>query len=173
MSSFKYGILAVASETLDNGEPITMRSLVSFLPFLLIVLGGGILIGTATAPGDWYAALQKPWFNPPNWIFGPVWSVLYVIMAFVGWRQWKIDKNSRLMQLWYLQLGLNFAWSPVFFAAQKPTFSLMIILLLLLVILLFIRLAWRSDRLSSVLFLPYLAWVSFATALNAAIAVLN
>ena len=173
MSSFKYGNLAVASETPDNGKPITMRALVSFLPFLLIVMGGGILIGTATAPGDWYAALQKPWFNPPNWIFGPVWSVLYVIIAFVGWRQWQIDKSSRLMKLWYLQLGLNFAWSPVFFAAQKPTFALMIILLLLLVVLIFIRLAWRSDRPSSILFLPYLAWVSFATALNAAIAVLN
>lgn len=150
-----------------------MKTYGSFLVFLLLVMGGGIAIGTLTAPGAWYADLQKPFFNPPNWVFGPVWTVLYLAIAYVGWRVWLLDSRSTLLRLWIIQMGLNFLWSPVFFAAQMPALALAIILCLLLTIASFIRAAWRPDRQSALLFVPYLVWVGFASALNAAIVSLN
>ena len=146
-----------------------MRNLLSFLPFLIVVLGGGITIGYLTAPGEWYAGLNKPPFNPPNWIFGPVWSALYVMIAVVGWRLWQ----RGAVALWALQLALNFLWSPVFFVAEAPWVALLVILTLLAVIILLIRRSWNVDRPSALLLLPYLAWVGFATVLNGSIAVLN
>eukprot|EP00435_Cladocopium_sp_Y103_P078046 s1_g1785.t1 len=150
-----------------------MNKLGSFLVFLVVVVGGGLLIGALTAPGAWYAELQKPFFNPPNWVFGPVWTVLYLMIAFVGWRVWQRRDGGFLTGLWGAQLVMNFLWSPAFFAAQEPLWALGVIGALLIVIVLFVRSAWSRDRLSAFLFLPYLAWVAYATALNAAIVVLN
>ncbi|MDF1774391.1 MAG: tryptophan-rich sensory protein [Rhizobiaceae bacterium] len=150
-----------------------MKTMGSFLLFLTVVLGGGIAIGTLTVPGDWYANLQKPFFNPPNWIFGPVWTVLYLMIAYVGWRLWQHENPASLKQLWIVQMVLNFLWSPVFFAAQQPALALATILSLLLIIVAFIRVAWHADRLSALFFAPYVAWVGFASALNAAIVFLN
>lgn len=150
-----------------------MKNLTSFLLFVLLVVGGGISIGILTAPGDWYAALQKPVFNPPNWIFAPVWTLLYLAIAYSGWRLWTEGNRGVLMRLWGVQLGLNFLWSPAFFAAQMPVLALAVILCLLLTLLLLVRLLWRSERLLALLNLPYVAWVAFATALNAAIVLLN
>lgn len=141
--------------------------------FLTLVMGGGVLIGTQTAPGDWYNALAKPVFNPPNWIFAPVWTALYVLIAMAGWRQFQRDKISIAMVLWWTQLGLNFLWSPVFFTLQQPWLAFLVIILLLLVIAAFIRCVWTPDRPAALAFLPYLAWVSFASVLNLSIAILN
>ncbi len=137
------------------------------------MLGGGILIGTLTAPGEWYAQLSKPAFNPPNWIFGPVWTVLYVLIAMVGWRQFETDRSSTAMKLWWAQIGLNFLWSPAFFVMQLPWFALVVIVALLAVIVMFIARVRDSDRVSAIAFLPYFAWVAFATVLNLSIAILN
>ncbi|MDP2520095.1 TspO/MBR family protein [Shimia thalassica] len=150
-----------------------MNKYVSLLLFVLFVMGCGIAIGTLTAPGLWYAALEKPSFNPPNWIFAPVWTLLYLMIAYVGWRVWHMGLSTGLKRLWGLQMGLNFLWSPVFFAAQMPVLALFVIGCLLVALLAFVKEAWHSDRLSAVMFLPYVAWVSFATALNAAIVILN
>jgi tryptophan-rich sensory protein len=143
------------------------------IAFLILVLGGGILIGTLTAPGAWYAALNKPAFNPPNWIFAPVWTTLYVIIAMAGWRQFEARDHGSQMSLWWAQLILNFLWSPAFFMLQMPWLALVVIGALWGTIVLFILGTWRRDRTSSVAFIPYLAWVSFATVLNVSIAVLN
>lgn len=150
-----------------------MSTIITRFAFLLVVMGGGILIGILTAPGDWYAGLNKPPFNPPNWIFAPVWSILYVLIAMAGWRAWEAGKNTSSMKLWWTQLGLNFLWSPVFFALQKPWVGLAIILALLAVIVMFIRHNWVADRLSALAFVAYAAWVAFASALNLSIAILN
>ncbi len=143
------------------------------IAFLALMVGGGILIGTLTAPGDWYAQLSKPAFNPPNWIFGPVWTALYVLIAMVGWRQFETDRSSTAMKLWWAQMGLNFLWSPTFFVLQLPWFAFVVIVALLAVIVMFIAQVRTSDRVSALAFLPYFAWVAFATALNLSIAILN
>lgn len=141
--------------------------------FIVAVVGGGSLIGMGTAPGAWYASLEKPWFNPPGWIFGPVWTVLYVMIAVAGWRIWMLRRTGGAMTVWWVQLGLNFLWSPVFFSLQSPGWAIPVILALLAAIITFIRLAWDQDRLAAWLFVPYLAWVSFATLLNLSIWWLN
>ena len=149
------------------------RRILSLIFFLALVVGGGIAIGIMTAPGEWYANLVKPSFNPPNWIFGPVWTVLYVFIAIVGWRLWTRGNDLFAIWIWVIQLALNFLWSPTFFAAERPGWALVIISALLIVVLVFVRRVWASDRLSSALFVPYAMWVSFALILNAAIFFLN
>jgi benzodiazapine receptor len=141
--------------------------------FLLLVVGGGIAIGYLTAPGDWYAGLAKPSFNPPNWVFGPTWTILYVLIAVAGWRVWRKESGGWTMRLWWVQLALNFLWTPAFFGAHRIGLALAVILLLLSVIVAFIALSWRQHRTSAWLFMPYAAWVGFASLLNAAIFALN
>ncbi len=149
-----------------------MRRPLIYMAFLLAVLGGGLLIGSLTRPDGWYAALAKPAFNPPGWVFGPVWTVLYVMIAIAGARTWERGPAAD-RGLWLTQMALNFAWSPVFFALHRPGLALAIIIALLIAIVAFIVTRWRADRVSALLFLPYAAWVAFASALNAAIVVLN
>ena len=150
-----------------------MHRYLSLALFLLIVLGGGLAIGYATLPGDWYAGLAKPAFNPPNWVFAPAWSLLYICIALAGWHIWRADKSAPLKPLWIGQLILNFLWSPVFFGLRLPGPALVVILALLATILVFIARAWNRDRIAAWLFIPYAAWVAFASLLNAAIVWLN
>lgn len=145
----------------------------SLILFILAVFGGGLLIGLLTAPGAWYVALVKPNFNPPNWIFAPVWSILYILIAFAGWRIWSRDRNGRAMRIWRMQLALNFLWSPIFFEMHAMGLALLVILLLLGTIMTFIVIAWPQDRVASSVFVPYAAWVGFASLLNASLLLLN
>lgn len=141
--------------------------------FLLLVVGVGGLIGTQSIPGPWYEALEKPPFNPPNWIFGPVWFTLYVLIAIAGWRTFAIVGGDRAKLLWGAQMLLNWIWSPVWFNLQQPWVAFAIIVLLLVSILAFIGDRWQRDRLSALLFVPYAAWVGFASLLNLWIAIVN
>lgn len=150
-----------------------MNSRHSLAAFVALVLGGGFLLGLLTTPGEWYAGLAKPAFNPPPWLFAPVWTVLYVMIAVAGWRTWQRDRSSLAMTFWWVQLGLNFLWTPVFFTAHMVGLALAIILLLLAAIIGFMAASWRQDRATAWLFLPYAAWVAFATLLNGSIYTLN
>ena len=141
--------------------------------FVVLVVGAGFATGLLNPSGGWYAALAKPWFNPPNWIFAPVWSIVYLLVAVAGWRNWERDRNSVAMSLWWAQMGLNLMWSPIFFTAHWPAAALAVILMLLAVILAFIAKQWSADRISAALFVPYAAWVGFASVLNFAIVRLN
>jgi benzodiazapine receptor len=150
-----------------------MKRILPLILFLILVVGGGWLIGMETAPGEWYDSLNKPAFNPPGWLFGPVWSILYILIAIAGWRTWMRRNTHGAMTIWWVQLALNFLWSPLFFSLQSPVAALVVIIALLLSIILFMRTVWDEDRISAWLFAPYLAWVAFATLLNASIVVLN
>lgn len=150
-----------------------MKYRLALVLFLLLVVAGGLLIGWLTAPNQWYAKLQKPSFNPPNWLFGPVWTILYVLIAIAGWRVWRQEPSGLAMKSWWTQLALNFAWSPVFFGAHRIGVALGVIVLLLATILAFIISAWPREPLAAWLFAPYAAWVAFASVLNASILELN
>ncbi len=150
-----------------------MSRIITLALFLVLVVGGGVLIGTATAPGAWYEALEKPAFNPPNWVFAPVWTILYVMVAIAGWRTWNRTHTRGAMSIWWLQLGLNFLWSPVFFTLHAIGPAFVIILTLLMSVLSFMVVTRHQDRLAAWLFAPYAAWVAFAALLNGSILVLN
>jgi len=150
-----------------------MRRALLYIVFLLIMLGGGLAVGLVARPDVWYAALAKPPFNPPNWVFAPVWSLLYVMIAFAGARTFERDRRGRGFTLWAMQLVLNLAWTPAFFLLHRPALALAIVATLLAVIVVFIKTRWTTDRVSALLFVPYAAWVAFATLLNASIVVLN
>jgi tryptophan-rich sensory protein len=142
--------------------------------FIIVVLGCGSLIGLVVRPDNWYATLNKPPFNPPDWVFAPVWTALYVMIAIAGWRTWLTQGwRSRVMMLWLMQMALNFAWTPIFFGAHVPAAALIVIVVLLGTIVAFIFSAWPRDRIAAWLFMPYALWVAFASVLNAAIVVLN
>jgi benzodiazapine receptor len=150
-----------------------MSRRLSLILFLLLVVGGGLVIGYLTAPGDWYAGLTKPAFNPPGWLFAPVWTVLYIVVAIAGWLVWQRAPSDWSMRLWWAQLVLNFLWSPTFFGAHEIGLALIVVLLLLAAIIAFIATAWQRDRVTAWLFVPYATWVAFASVLNAAILALN
>jgi len=141
--------------------------------FVLGVLGIGWTIGATNLPGPWYASLQKPWFNPPNWVFAPTWTVLYIMIAIAGWRAFLRDPKGNAFRVWVGQIALNFAWSPTVFTFHNLALGLVIILSMLVLILTFIVLQWRSEKSSALLFVPYAAWDAFASVLNFALFQLN
>lgn len=151
----------------------TPRALILLAVFLTVVIGVGALIGVSTAPGEWYASLEKPPFNPPNWLFGPVWFALYVLIAIAGWRTFMREPNGVAMKLWFGQMALNWLWSPTWFTLHWLWPAFVVIVSILALILLFIARSWREDRVSAWLFVPYAAWVGFASLLNLSIAILN
>lgn len=145
---------------------------------LIISYAAGALGSLATFPSiqGWYAGLDKPYFNPPNWVFGPVWTLLYTLMGialYLVWQQRSKHAKRPFYVLFGIQLALNTLWSVVFFGLHQPLLGVGVIVLLLLSIIVTAALAWKVSRPAAYLLLPYIAWVSFATALNIAIAVLN
>jgi tryptophan-rich sensory protein len=149
---------------------------VALVAFVLVTLAVGFVAGQVTVPNipGWYEHLAKPAFNPPNWVFAPVWTVLYLAMAVAAWRIWrKQGLRNTALALWALQLALNFCWSILFFGAHAILLALVDLCLLWLMILATLIVFWRTDRLAGLLLVPYLGWVSFAGLLNAAILTLN
>ncbi|MBD8065096.1 tryptophan-rich sensory protein [Devosia sp. PTR5] len=160
----------MASVTAERHSP---GHWIALAVFLVLVIGVGGLIGTQSTPDGWYQALTKPPLNPPNWVFGPVWFTLYVLIAIAGWRIWTIDPKSTAMKLWGAQMLFNWAWSPTWFTAHQPWLAFAILVAMWLSIVGFILASRRHDRIAPWLFVPYLAWVTFAGYLNLSIALLN
>ena len=133
-------------------------------------------MGALFMPGEWYAALNKPAWNPPGWIFGPVWTVLYAMMAVAAWLVWQrggFAAQRRPLGLFLAQLALNALWTPLFFGLRQPGLAFAEIILLWLAILATL-LAFRPvSRAAAWLLVPYLAWVSFAAVLNGTLWRLN
>lgn len=127
-------------------------------------------LGAISPPGQWYQSLRKPSWNPPSWVFGPVWTYLYLSMAVAAWRVWQHGGWGRQRSAlgWFCaQLALNAAWSPIFFGLKAPGWAVLEILLLWSAIAWTLRWFRRVDHIAAWLLWPYLAWVSFATFLNA------
>ena len=157
----------------DDPKRAARRPLLAFV-LVTLVIGAGATVFTEPSIPTWYAELAKPSFNPPNWLFAPVWTTLYIVMAVAAWRVWRITgTRSPEMIAYAIQLALNFAWSAIFFALHKPWAAFAEILALDLAVLATGLLFFRRDRLAGLLFLPYLGWVLFASLLNHELALLN
>jgi len=144
------------------------RSLLGLVGWLAISFAAG-LIGSRFMPGEWYASLAKPSWNPPNYLFGPVWTVLYVLMGVAAWLVWRragFGGAGAALGLFIVQLGLNALWSYLFFGQQRLDLAFFDVITLDVTILAVMILFWRLDRGAGALMLPYLAWVSFASLLN-------
>lgn len=147
---------------------------VAALGFFVFLVACAAFFGAQFMPGAWYADLRKPPLNPPNWVFGPVWSVLYLAIAVSGWLVWRARPASpRPLTLWVAQLALNAAWSFLFFGLRRPGAALLEILVLSAVLVVTTESFLRVRRLAGLLFVPYAAWVGFAAYLNAGIWYLN
>ncbi len=146
---------------------------------ILSVTTASVVGQVATFPNlaPWYAGLTKPSFNPPNWIFAPVWTTLFMLMAFSVWRilrlSTSISGRRRALILFFIQLVLNASWSWMFFAANNPLFGLINIVPQFLIILVTVHAFYRLDRLAAWGLVPLAAWVAFASVLNFAIWQLN
>ena len=141
----------------------------------MLILGGLGSVVTSSSIASWYATLDRPPGTPPNWLFGPVWSVLYILIGVsfaLVWHRGMLGKN-RLTFLFFGQLILNLGWSPVFFGAHQITLALVVILLMWVFIVLTIRAFAQVSMPAAWLLIPYLIWVSYATYLNAGYAYLN
>ena len=152
-----------------------MRAWLVLAGFVMLCLAVAALGGWATVQSvaEWYPTLNKPSWTPPSWLFGPVWTVLYIMMAVAAWLVWKAGQAKGALLLFGAQLLLNLAWSFLFFGAKSPGLGLIDIVLLWLAIATTIFAFSLKSRLAAFLMVPYLCWVSFATALNAAIFMLN
>ena len=131
------------------------------------------LSGIVFMPGEWYQGLNKPSWNPPSWIFGPVWTALYLMMGASAWLVWQRFNAKPALAIFLLQLALNAAWTPVFFGLKQPGAAFIIIVAMWCAIAATIATFRPRSRAAAVLLLPYWAWVTFASALNFALWQLN
>jgi translocator protein len=143
---------------------------------LPLVVGGISGLATSGNINTWYATLNKPVFNPPNWIFGPVWTALYVLMGislFMIWKSPAGDSRNFALAIFGIQLVLNFAWTFIFFYFKQTGWAFFEIILVWLSVLAMIIIFYRISKPAALMQIPYLLWVSFATILNGSIWNLN
>lgn len=152
--------------------------ILKFVVSLLLPLSLGAIAGifTAQAVPEWYATLNQPSFNPPNWVFGPVWTTLYILLGFSFFLVWKQERSklrNQAILLFLVQMGLNFGWSFLFFYYHLIGIALIEIIALWFSIISMIIIFYKIKPLSAYINLPYLLWVTFATILNAGYYFLN
>ena len=131
------------------------------------------LTGSLFPTGEWYSELNKPVWTPPNWVFPVAWPILYLLMSYSGATLANLESAGSALALWALQISLNTLWTPVFFGLKNLKLGLIIIFLLLVSVAICTYVFWLYAWIAGLLFLPYLAWVVFAAALNAAVFKLN
>ncbi len=144
-------------------------SLVVFLAICIAAASTGFFF----QPGAWYETLQKPSWTPPNWLFGPVWTILYVLIAIAGWLVWREVGSGAAMAFWGIQIVANAAWSWLFFGLKRMDLALADAGLMWVSIAAFILAAADISATATLLFAPYLIWVTVATALNLTILRMN
>ena len=157
--------------------PIIMdiTSILLFLPFF-VACAIAALMGALFPAQRWYRSLKRPGWSPPAWLFGPVWTLLYILIAIAGWRLalfWPAPAALAALVAWGVQIVLNAVWTPLFFGLRRPDLAFYEITILWLAIAATILLAAPVDGLAALLMLPYLAWAGFAAALNFSIWRLN
>lgn len=156
-----------------------MKAIIQIIISIAIPLSVGGLGGyfTSTSVNDWYTTLHKPSFNPPGWVFGPVWTILYVVMGisfFIVWKKNMLTPfKKKAFTFYFLQLALNLLWSFVFFYKKQPGWALAEIIILLVSIVTTTIYFFKISKIAGWLMVPYIAWVCFASILNYSIWMLN
>ena len=142
---------------------------------ILLTLGISWLGSRSTHPEitGWYASLIKPSFNPPNYLFGPVWSTLYLLMAISQWMVWNATQNKLTKIFFFLMLVSNALWSPIFFKYHQLGWALVVLVVYLITLGAWVRCLYQENKTAAYLQSPHVLWVSFATVLNASIYLLN
>lgn len=164
-----------------ESDPAAVRpfasSAIGLLSFVVVCMAVSLIGGIAVVStvNGWYADLAKPAFTPPNWVFTPVWTLLYTLMAVAGWRVWNLGHGLGAwpLKLYGAQLGLNAAWAPIFFALRQPGWALAEAIVLLVFLAWTILAFRRVDRAAGALLIPYLLWLIYSTVLNATIWAMN
>ena len=144
------------------------KSAVGLILWIVVSMGAG-LVGSRFMPGEWYASLAKPSWNPPSYVFGPVWTTLYILMGISTWLVWRkvgFSGAASVLGLFLVQLVLNSLWSYLFFGIHQPGLALIEIVILWSVILVITIGFWRISVIAGIILLPYLCWVGFASVLN-------
>jgi benzodiazapine receptor len=157
---------------------VSKLQIIKLIVSLILPLALGTIAGIFTAQSvpEWYATLNRPSFNPPNWIFGPVWTTLYIIMGislFLIWRQDMRKERNLAILVFMLQLLFNFGWSFIFFHFKMIGFALIELILLWISIVIMLVLFYKIKPIASYINIPYLLWVTFATVLNGSYYFLN
>ena len=158
----------------NNGSTLVIKCIIGISVCLGLGFVSGILSGSGLV--EWYQTLNKPFFQPPSWVFGPAWTILYTLMGISIARIWHLNNSlqkNKEIKLFVSQFAINLIWSPVFFAFRQPLIALIIIIVMLILIAMTIHSFKKIDKLAAILLLPYILWVSFATLLNASIVYLN
>lgn len=156
-----------------------IKKVSDLLMAILLANFAGLLGSLVTMPaiGSWYYNLEKPFLNPPSWVFGPVWTLLYVLMGIASFliydRAWKKEKGRNALKIYVFQLILNSLWSIIFFGLQQPWLAFMELVILWLAILWTIISFYKIYKPAAYLLIPYILWVSFASYLNLSFAILN
>lgn len=162
----------MSGTTIDGEGPAPAApSWLGLLPFAGATAAVAVIGGVVTQRGRglWYRSLHKPPYNPPDWLFGPVWSALYGLMSWSAYRIWRKPSSpdrTRALEIWTVQLALNGIWTPLFFGAHAPRAAMVDLVGLWAAVAAYIKVASRLDRLAGWLMAPYLAWVTFAGTLN-------
>jgi len=160
-------------------DRFSKKDFIALVISIAVCLSAGIVgsLFTKTGPGSWYETINKPAFNPPGWVFGPVWTLLFILMGISLFLVWKAGSEKRDVKLalsfFGLQLMLNILWSALFFGIESPGLAFIEILILWSAILGNITIFYRISRTASALLVPYLFWVTFASILNVTIWFLN
>jgi len=137
----------------------------TFFIFLL-ACAAAASTGLMFKPGEWYDALNKPGFTPPNWLFPVAWSIIYLLLAWAGYRLSLIPGSQQVLALWAAQIALNTLWTPVFFGAHRIAAGMVILAVLWLVVAAMVVMALRLDLITGLILFPYLVWLCVAAALN-------
>lgn len=137
----------------------------TFFIFLL-ACAAAASTGVIFQPGQWYESLKKPGFTPPNWLFPVAWTIIYLLLAWAGYRLSLMPGSQAVLALWAAQIALNTLWTPVFFGAHKPFAGMVIITLLWLVVAAMVVMALSLDVITGLILFPYLVWLCVAAALN-------
>ena len=144
--------------------------IIVFITFLASAIGGVV---TSSYKEPWYSQIVQPSFSPPSWVFGPVWTTLYLLMSLAVWLSWLSQKDKKTLKIYFIHIFFNAIWSIIFFGFHQISIALFDLLIILFFILWLMRIYYKSNKLSFLLMIPYLLWSSYALLLNVSIFYLN